>query len=294
MILVAGAVSLSLMAQEKKEPAPETKQPDKYVCITFDIVPGERVYEREERKWINQEILSALESHEAKAAGFVVGDNIESGWDILADWLQAGHILGSMTYTGQDVTGVPVEIFIDDIARGDETLEDLLVSFKQKERYFRFPYLHYGQRPEIRLRIEQFLHDRDIKIAHSSVVTEDFVFNLSLEKNLNSQDSLTFIQLGTEYISHVMARLEDAESLAVDIMGRPIKQIVELRSNRLNGLFLDDLLTVLHDEGYDFVSLDEALKDRVYRKTDAYYGWKVISFLERIIYSDPDLIPAGE
>jgi len=264
------------------------------ICITFDNLPAERSYEKLERLWITDQLLDALKKHEAPAAGFAVGENIEGGWELLVKWLEGGHTLGFMNFTGQDLNNVPADIFIEDIGKGKEAIEDLVWSYKQKERYFRFAFLHYGSRPEIKRAVQDYLDESLITVAHASVVTEDFVYNLSLEKIMGSRDSLKFVALRDEYIDHILERLGNAETLAKEIMGRPIRHILQLRANRLNAMFLDDLLTVLEEKGYQFISLKEALKDKVYRKEEAYFGNKGASYLERLKYSNPDLLPASD
>nr|MBN2277232.1 polysaccharide deacetylase family protein [candidate division Zixibacteria bacterium] len=266
----------------------------KKICLTFDNLPAERNYTRIERYEINDKILETLARHKIKAAAFVIGDNIEGDWEILVKWLEAGHTIGSFTYTGQDIDNVPIEMFLEDIAKGKETIEDFLISFKQPSRYFRFPYLHYGATTEIKTDVEYYLDEANINLAHASIVVEDFVYNLSLEKIINSRDSADFIELRDEYITHLLERLGNSETLAQEIMERPVRQILQLRLNRLNAYFLEDIIAALIDKGYGFISLPEALKDKVYSKRDAYFGVKSLSLLERIKYSNPDLLPAGE
>jgi len=51
-------------------------------------------------------------------------------------------------------------------------------------------------------------------------------------------------------------------------------------------------LGALNDAGYRFISLDQALKDEVYRSPDAYYALKGLGYLDMLDQSDPDLAPA--
>lgn len=199
-----------------------------------------------------------------------------------------------MTYSGQDIENVPVEIFLDDITKAKETIEDIVWSFKQKGRYFRFPYLHYGSRPELKKEVQDFLDESHLAVAHASVVTEDFVYNLSFEKVFRGNDSLKVANFRDEYIGHILGCLGHAETVAIGIMSRPVRHILQLRASRLNAAFLDDILAAISDKGYQFISLKNALKDRVYQKPDAYYETTRVSFLERIKYSNPDLLPASD
>jgi peptidoglycan/xylan/chitin deacetylase (PgdA/CDA1 family) len=296
-ILILSTFTLCIVFAQRSEPkqsGDKKKTNDKKICITFNNLPAERIYSHEERIQINEEILAALIKHNVPAAGFVIGDNIEGDWKILVDWLEAGQTLGFMPSSGQDVDNVPVDMFLADITKGKEMVEDIVASYDQKGRYFRFPFLHYGEIPEAKNKIEKFLKDYDINIAHATVITEDFVYNLSLEKIIKSHDSVKVVNLRDEYIAHILERLGYYESLAIDIMDRPIRHILQLRANRLNAMFLDDILTTIEDKGYQFISLSYALKDKVYQRPDGYYDNRGVSFLDRIKYSDPDLVPATE
>ncbi len=279
LLLSAG----SSFPDESKKKVPVA---DKKICITFNNLPAEQIYNEADRRQITRLILTALDTHNVTAAGFVVGENMESDWDIPVKWLEGGHALGTSTFSGQDITGVPVAAFIADIAKGAESIEDLLEGFNQKGRYFRYPYLIYGTDKRSKKEVTSFLADSKLKTAHVTIVVEDFVHNLALEKIYRSNDSTVLLNLRDEYLSHILERLARAETLAKEIMGRPIRHILQFRTNRLNALFLDDILSLFKEKGYKFISLKSALKDKVYTRTENYCGTKVISFLERLRLSD--------
>ena len=65
-----------------------------------------------------------------------------------------------------------------------------------------------------------------------------------------------------------------------------------LRANRLNAVFLDEILTQLENMGYTFVTLDYALKDPVYTEPEAYFGPKGVGCLDMIYLSNTDFLPA--
>ncbi len=264
----------------------------KRICITFDNLPAERIYNKSERKWINEKILAALRKHHAPAAGFVIGDNLEGDSAIVRKWVEAGHIIGFHPFSGQAIGEVPIRLFIDDVARGMETADSLVFLSKQQGRYFRYPYLRYGATPDLRKQLEEFFDFENVKVAHVSVVTEDFVYNLSVEKLVGSADSTRIGELRKEYVKHILDCLARAEVLAKEVAGRRVRQVIELHANRINAMFLDFVLGAISEKGYRFVSLDAALQDEVYRRQDAYYLDQNISYLERLKLSNPDLLPA--
>lgn len=294
-MLLPGVLALVLLAgvlnadEDNDRPKPK---PNHYICISFDELPIASTFGEVDQNAINYLILEALKKHEAKAVGFVVGDRIGDSWDVLGQWLNEGHRLGNMTMTGQDLNQVQVEQFIKEIESGAATLEPMLSGFGQKKRYFRYPFLHYGETVQTREAIGRFLEDRDIVVCHATVVPEDYLYDLNLQKMGKEPDSVQFLQLGQDYIRHVLDQLHAQENLAREMTDGRINHILELRANRLNAVYLDPLLGALEEEGYRFVGIDEALKDKIFRRPEAYYGMKGLGYLEMIKQSNPDLLPA--
>ncbi len=71
------------------------------------------------------------------------------------------------------------------------------------------------------------------------------------------------------------------EQWSVEVLGREIPQVLLLHVNELNTDHLDRLLVMMRRRGYDFVSLDEALRDDAYRSEDGYVGPRGLSWLHR-------------
>ena len=264
----------------------------KEIAITFDELPAARTFEDVDREAITYLLLNGLKLHGVKATGFVVGDQIQGSFDVLGKWLNDGHQLGNLTYSGQDYNSIGPEQFIRDIKMGDEALEPMLKGFGQKKRYFRYPYLHYGDIVERRRAARLYLEDKGYIVCPATVIPEDYLYNLTLGQLGKTPDSSKYERLMNDYVNHVLDELARQAVLADQMLGRRIRHILLLRANRLNAVFLNDLLTALEAEGYSFITLDKALQDKVYQKPESYYGLKGISYLEMILQSDPDLLPA--
>lgn len=272
--------------------AQKQKGGNKEIAITFDELPGSQSFGETDYQAINYLILQALKKHDVKATGFVVGSYIADNFDLLGEWLNQGHQLGNMTFNHQDFNDVDFDSFIRDIVSGEDALEPMLEGFGQKGRYFRYPYLHYGTTVEGKREVQDFLLDHNITTAHATIVVEDYLYNLSLEKVGKMPDSAQYEQLMNDYINHVLDQIEGTERLAQQVLGRPCRQILELRANRLNAIYLDEMLTQIKKLGYKFVTLDRALKDKLFEAPEAYYDLKGVGFIEMIMRSDPDLLPA--
>jgi peptidoglycan/xylan/chitin deacetylase (PgdA/CDA1 family) len=269
-----------------------SKRPDRLICISFDELPASQTFTEIDRRMVCDVILEALKEHDVKAIGFVVGDYVKGDFDILGQWLNAGHLLGNMTGANSDLHEVGFENFIDDIITGHQMLEPMLSGFGQRERYFRYPFLHYGQNLETKRQVTGFLASQGVISIPATVVVEDYLYNLSLEKLGEEVDSASYYAIMEEYLNHVMDQLEEAEALSQEVLHRPCRHILQLRANRLNSAFCDELLTALQAAGYRFVSIDEALEDEVYGAPEGYSGARGVGWLHMIRYSDPNLLPA--
>jgi len=272
--------------------ADDAKKKTKEMAVTFDELPASLAFGEVDRKALNNQILEALKTHKVKATGFVVGQYVQDGFDLLGQWLNDGHKLGSMTNSDQDYHQIDAESFVADIAAGNEVLEPMLSGFGQQNRYFRFPFLHYGTTQEAKDDADIYLQEHNIIVAHATVLVDDYLFNLTLEKMGKKPDSADLQQLESEYLENIQSQIEDAEFKSQDMLKRNCRQIIVLRANRLNAMFLDDILSTIEELGYKFITLDRALKDPLYVKAEAYFGSRGVGYLDMILQSDPDLLPA--
>lgn len=288
VLLPANIFSADKQSQSKTSKKKKTKE----ICITFNELPASKSFGEIDRTAITYLILETLKKHKVKAAGFVVGEEIGESFDILGEWLNNGHLLGNMTYSNQDLHELGIEQFINDIKAGGKALETMLLGFGQKRRYFRYPYLHYGNSVESKKQIKLYLEGHNYKVVHTSVIIEDYLYNLSLEKMGKIPDSADYENLMNEYLNHVLDEIESSERLAKQVLKRSCRQILQLRANRLNAVFLDEMLTAIEGMGYRFISLNRALKDKLYSTPEAYFGSRGVSYIEMIRDSDPDYLPA--
>jgi len=270
----------------------KSQQPTREICITFDELPVARSFGEVDRQAINYLLLDALKRHKARALGFVIGEQIETSFDILGEWLNDGHKLGSMTNSGQDHNQLGPDQFVPDIRRGHEGIEQMLSGFGQKKRYFRFPYLHYGSTVEQRRPAKTYLDENKIVTVPATVVPEDYLYNLTLSKLGKTPDSAKFELLLNDYINHVIDEIERVDRLAKVMTGKRVRHILLLRANRLNAVLLDELLMALEAEGFKFIDIDRAMQDKVFDLPEAYYGLKGLGYLDMVQQSNPDLLPA--
>ncbi|MBU8933332.1 MAG: polysaccharide deacetylase family protein [candidate division Zixibacteria bacterium] len=291
ILLLVSASAVDIGADEKGKKSGKKALP-KEICITFDELPVAESFAEEEPERIMRPILDTLNAHKVRAAGFVVGHSMGRAYDLFGEWLNSGHRMGSMTFSHSDLHEMSIEQFIRDTEAGFEALETMLSGFGQKPRFFRYPFLHYGKEVTSREDVSRYLEDRGVMVVHATVVVEDYLYNLSLQKLGSRPDSSSLNQLLNEYVNHVLDQIETAEALSKKLNGRSCRHILQLRANRLNALFLGEMLTAIEQAGYEFITLDRALKDKVYIQPQAYFGPRGIGYLDMIDQSDPDRLPA--
>ena len=71
------------------------------------------------------------------------------------------------------------------------------------------------------------------------------------------------------------------DELAREKMDRDISHILLIHMNRINAEYLGDILDWYMEKDWKFVSLEQALKDPVYKKDETYIGSAGLSWLQR-------------
>jgi len=286
-ILSIFAIHANTFAQKSKK-----KKAKKEICLSIDELPVAVGFQDVDREAITYLFLQALKKHEVKAIGFVVGEQIGESFDILGEWLNSGHTLGNMTYSNQDFNQLGITQFIEDIKRGERELDPMIKGFGQKKNYFRYPYLHYGNTSKKKKELTLYLDSKKYYVVPATVVIEDYLYNMSLDKMGKEPDTTEYFALMNEYINHVLDEIEASELLAKEVLGRSCKQIIKLRANRINAVFLDEMLGAIKSLGYEFITVDKALKDKTFHRPEAYFGAGTVNFLQMLKESDPDHLPA--
>lgn len=77
-------------------------------------------------------------------------------------------------------------------------------------------------------------------------------------------------------------RYRNCDAKGRALMGRSVKQVLLLHMNYLNSLYVDDLLQRYRDDGWSFISLEEALQDEVYRLKYDYVGAQGAGHLDAV------------
>jgi peptidoglycan/xylan/chitin deacetylase (PgdA/CDA1 family) len=228
-------------------------------------------------------ILRALNREKVPAAGFVVQIKIEdkpSTYVILDDWVTRGHLLGNQTWGDVDFNLLTYDQFMEHVVDGQKFLKRISKSHPFNYRYFRFPLLHQGTEPKKAQKFLATLARAEYQVAHVTVKTADWVFNQPIvDYGSDPEKAATLKRL---YLEHIAEMLDYSEKQSEKVFQRNITHILQLRCGIATATFLPDLIQLLRDRGYAFVSLPEALKDSAYASEDTYVGPLGLTFTDRI------------
>jgi hypothetical protein len=176
---------------------------------------------------------------------------------------------------------MPLAEFEDNVVRGETVTAALLAKKGMKLRYFRHPFLSTGPDLKTKEEFEKFLAQRGYRVAPVTIDNMEWLFAKVYTEAKQRGDEKTMQQVVDAYIPYMSQVFQFYEQLSLDLLGREIPQVLLLHANPLNADHFDDLVAMMKQRGYRFVSLDEALTDKAYQLPDTYTGPVGISWLQR-------------
>ncbi len=263
--------SLLLNAQESKK-----------LTITIDDLPTlshDIIDSTEQLKYFNR-ILSTLDKYKVQATGFVVGKLIKRfNAHLIDEFIKRGHTIGNHTYSHWDLNSASCLSYELDIEKNEAMLSNYAIS----QKYFRYPMLHTGNIKAKRDSIHDYLIKKGFAIVPVTIDNDESAYNIQFVTAFYNENSIKMKEIGKQYVAHIIEKTIFYDSLSYKIANRPIKHVLLLHANFINSFYLDELLCWYRDNGWDFISLKEALSDPIYSFEEKYIGRKGLSWLERIV-----------
>lgn len=268
----------------------QDRSPEKrFVAITFDDLPVVcRCEGHEERQYITDRLLATFKAYGIKVLGVVNEQKLETDGiidplkvSLLTQWLNAGHELGNHGYAHKDINEITMKEYQEEIIAGEKITRPLAVNAGLPYRYFRHPYLSAGDDLATRKELDTFLQKNNYIIAPNTITYQDYTFSGAYEKALQRGDLILAKKIRDAYLTYTLDRWMTAEQQATDLFGRNIKHILMVHANRLNADAFDEVLKMMRDRGYSFISIDEALGDPVYSRPDTFNGKVGVTWLSR-------------
>ncbi len=253
----------------------------KQMAITIDDLPYaySAKLNQAERDFILIQLADTLQNRNVSATGFVIGSGVNNGTaKLLKYFASKWHDLGNHTFSHPSANNISAERYIEEVKQCDSAISGL-PHFK---RYFRYSYLQRGENISKRDSILRLISAFNLTVAPVTIDTDDYLYNKYYVDSIIAENHDAAEQIAEEYLDYMVAIANSADSLSRVICGRNIKHILLTHANLLNSRYYGRLLDRLRADGWQFIPLEEALKDPVYSEKDLYVGKWGISWLKRI------------
>ena len=274
-MLLALALGLALAAE-----------PARQVAITIDDLPfvSASPLPEDEVQTRTKALLEHLRTRGVPATGFVnegkffEGEREDpAGAAHLALWLDAGMELGNHTYSHDDFNDTPLSVFQEDVLKGEVVTRRLMAARGTAPRFFRHPFLHTGREAPKKEAFEAFLAERGYRVAPVTIDNHDYLFARAYDLAAEPEKD----RVMESYLRYMTAVISYYEVQSRAILGYELPQILLLHANSLNAAGLGRLLDMFTARGYEFLSLEQALRDPAFSSSDTYLGPSGITWLHR-------------
>jgi peptidoglycan-N-acetylglucosamine deacetylase len=214
-------------------------------------------------------------------------------------WLNAGYPLGNHTFDHPNLNQVGAKEFIANIAKQEQLLATFSnVSPLIKERFmFRYPYLDEGDTLRRRTRVRSYLAEHGYRIAEVTTDYYDWAWTDAYTRCLSAHNQKAIDWMKAKIGDSADQHLRASNAISMRLFGRRIPHILLMHDGAFDVVTLDSILKHSRAEGVQFISLKEALADRVYEINPNYAYKDGLDFLEQIAASRhvdiSDLEPAA-
>jgi peptidoglycan/xylan/chitin deacetylase (PgdA/CDA1 family) len=266
-----------------------SQTPERFVAVTIDDLPV--VGKQRDAKFgnrVTKDLLRHIKRAGVPAIGFVNegklysnGKRFERQINYLRMWLENGLELGNHTYSHKSLHNIPLEEYQADILKGEVITKELLNQKGMTMRYFRHPFLNTGMSLEIKKGLDKFLAGHNYTIAPVSIDNSDWAFARAYDVATDKKDKKLKKRIGAAYVPYLEAKTDYWERQSVKLFNREIKQTLLLHANSINADYFDDVAKMYKKRGYQFIRLEEALKDEAYQLPDTFVGRAGISWVHR-------------
>ena len=238
------------------------------VALTFDDLPAHGALPPGmTRLDVAKSVIATLKAAKApQVYGFINAVKLEQAPEdraVLEEWRSAGFMLGNHTYTHMSLTSNSVEAFEKDIAANEPILRELMG--KDDWHWFRYPFLWEGETLEKRDAVRAYLKEHGYRVAQVTLDFEDYAWNAPYARCVAKSDQKSIEWLKSSYLDTAKQYIELDRQLSQMLFGRDIKHVFLLHLGGFQTLMLPQLLDLLKQKGFRFVTLPEAESDPAYQ-----------------------------
>lgn len=230
------------------------------IALTFDDFPmgSTTFFEKKERAQVYAEKLAELK---VQAAFFCIGEQLvdDVGLECLS-LIAKDHLLANHSYHHLHLSESSLATFQEEI--GDT--EELLKEYPNFRKWFRFPYLDYGDRSGLggtdRKRCSAFLFLRQAGYQHGYITinTFDWYVDGEIKKAAKEGRKIYWDNLKKAYLSLLDEWINDYHTRWNGALKRKFVHVLLLHQNDLNAIFLSDIVKHIKQKEWAIVSPEDA------------------------------------
>lgn len=234
------------------------------IALTIDDYPMDDglIFSSENR---TQAFIEICEKHFCKAAFFCIGDNCKSerGSGLLLQLDKNQHFICNHSMTHTHLSSQSLEAFEKEI----EQVQNILKPYKNTRRWYRYPFLDYGNRTALggsydkALLSLQILNRLGYSEGYVTINTFDWHLNTRLSEAIKKGLVVDYKALKDLYIELLNFWCNYYVNLYENVTSEKITHTLLLHANDLNALFLHEILSMLKESGWNIVSPEQAFSD---------------------------------
>jgi peptidoglycan-N-acetylglucosamine deacetylase len=218
------------------------------------------------REDVTRKILAAFkEANVPEVYGFINAGKLQAHPDdlkVLQLWREAGQPLGNHTLDHMSLNSNPVAAFEENVRKNEATLQELMG--KKDWHWFRYPYLDEGDTLEKRRAARAYLKEHGYRIAQVSIDFEDYAWNAPYARCSDKKDEKAIAWLKESYLNTAAEYVRLGREMSKELFNRDMKYVLLMHIGAFDAEMLPRLLAQLKQEGFKFITLEEAQKDPAY------------------------------
>lgn len=241
--------------------------PAQQIAFTWDDLPAHSALPQgETRVEIGRKLVAAMQAeHMPPVYGFVNGvqlDREPSSAPMLADWRNAGLLLGNHTWSHMNLSTSSLADWEADLLKNEPVLQQSAAGTDW--HWLRYPFLAEGDTPEKRAEARKFLAAHGYRIAAVTMSFGDYMWNEPYAHCVAKNDSAAIAQLDSSYLNAAAADADFRRAMAKALFGHDAPYVLLMHIGAFDARMLPQLLRLYRDKGFTFITLEEAEKDPFY------------------------------
>jgi|GEM_PF-797756 len=280
----------------------QSKKGEKRMAIGFvSIPPVDRSDNPPHDAYATAQLLiEKLKKHRVPAIGFLQGGSIANfekaatspridlvrlnpvRAEIVRHWRDAGLEVGIGGFKHIWFYNTPYDAYVSNVEMNERIAKQILAEKNLQLRYFSYPYLNTGKTNEDRERFENWLAARGLRSVKYTFDNQEWMYSFAYDAARKDNDLNTMKEIRGEFLDYMAKMLRHYEAYSQEMFNRQIPQTMVLTPSRLVADTADELFGMLENQGYAFVSMDDAQSDEAYLSAESFAGVKSgISWFER-------------